>query len=152
MAHVTVEDVNAWLEPSKLSVSSIEASLEQQVANMIFGRLGPNFTVSGWTDDTTTPLLIRTIIAMHYASWIIDRAFSDSSSDVNEYAVLLRSMADTNIEGLLSGVLEYEDIPTTSGGDSSQPVFFPNDASSSLAPTVDTPHDGPAVFTMGQIF
>ena len=153
MAYVTKEEVNAWLEPTKLSVTTIEVELETQVANMIMGQLGGSFDTSVWTNNTNTPKLIRTIIAMHYAAWVTDRAFSDSSDELNAYAQLLRSMADANIAGLIAGVLTYDDIPPTGDGtDISSPAFFPNDLSSSQKPTADSPHDGPAVFQMGQVF
>ena len=153
MAYVTKEEVNAWLEPTKLSVTTIEVELETQVANMIMGQLAGSFDVAAWTNNTNTPKLIRTIIAMHYAAWMTDRAFSDSSDELNAYAQLLRSMADANIAGLIAGVLTYDDIlPSGDGSDISAPAFFPNDVSSAQAPTSMNPHDGPAVFQMGQVF
>jgi hypothetical protein len=153
MAYVTINEVNAWLEPSKLSVTTIETELETQVVNLILGQLSGSFDTSGWTSNTNTPKLIRTIISMHYAAWLTDRAFSDSSDELNSYATLLREMANANIAGLLSGTLTYEDIPPLSGeGDITSPAFFPNDQSSANPPTEDTPHDGPAAFMMGQVF
>ena len=150
MAHITLSEANAWLEPTKLTLSTIDAALEQQVVNLVYGRLANAFDTSSWVNESTTPVLVRTIIAMHYVAWTYDRTYSDDA-DANAYARLLRQYADVNIQGLIDGNLELIESPTAND-DRGKPVFFPTDASSANEPTSDRPSDGGPAFTMGTIW
>lgn len=149
--HITIDEVNAWIQDTKLVQSSVDVDLESQVVVLIFARLYNSFNVASWVDVTTTPKLIRTILSMHYTAWLYDRAYSDDADEVSNYATLLRRMADDNIAGLIAGNIVLEEEPTELIGTSS-PSFFPNDLSSANEPTVDNPSDGPPVFMMGTVF
>jgi hypothetical protein len=148
--HIQTVDVNAWLEDTKLSLDSLDASLEDQVSNLILSRLAPEFTVTTWTDIASTPKIIRTLIAMLYAAWTYDRAYGDNAEEPNTYAVLLRRTVESNIAGILSGYIVVTESPLTT--DSREPVFFPTDFSSAQAPTDDNPEWGPPAFMMGSVF
>lgn len=150
MAVLTVPEANAWLDSTKLTLSSIEVELEEQVKNQIFARLHGAFDTSGWVSNLSTPKLVRTILAMYYVSWIYDRAYSDDAES-NAYAQLLRQMADANIVGLVAGTIELTEFPDLNAGISS-PSFFPNDASSANEPTPENPSDGGPAFMMGTVF
>lgn len=157
MAYITPGDVNAWLESTKLSLSSLDSNLEPQISARIISRLAPAFDVSSWADNTNTPVLVRSIIAMHYASSIYDRAYADENAEgSSNYAFILRRLADANISGLLAGTIILSEDPDAVQQD--QPAFFPNDASSTVwvAGGVECgplqPGDGPASFSMGQVF
>ena len=148
--HITLAEANAWLEPTKLTLSAIDSELEAQVTNLIFARLLGTFDTASWLNVATTPKIVRTIIAMHYVAWTYDKTYSDDAES-NAYAALLRQYADANLVGLIAGNIELEELPDANVGVSS-PSFFPNDASSVREPTQDHPSDGPPSFTMGTVF
>ena len=152
MAHIVLGDVKAWLEKTKLDPSTIEANLETQIATLIKSRLQPVFDTSGWVNDSNTPPLVRTIIAMYYVAAIYDRTYTDENpEDTNTYANVLRRLADANIAGLLNGSLVLPEDPDAADF-SGQPSFFPTDASSANDPTPTSPSDGGPAFLMGSVF
>jgi hypothetical protein len=148
--HITLQEANAWIEPTKLTLSDIETELESQVTSQIFARLLGTFDTASWVNVGSTPKIVRTVIAMYYVSWIYDRAYSDDA-DSNAYAERLRAYADATLIGLAAGSIELEELPDANAGISS-PTFFPNDASSAQEPTSLNPSDGPPSFTMGTVF
>jgi hypothetical protein len=75
----------------------------------------------------------------------------DDYTGARSHAHLLRRNADTVINGLISGAVILTEDPTAADT-FGQPAFFPNDASSANPASVDFPSDGPAAFTMGQVF
>jgi hypothetical protein len=153
MAHISLAEANAWLEATKLTLSSVDDQIDQNAANIVIGRLRQTFTLTAptWVDETTTPALVRTLISMYYVSYIYDRTYADDASDTSNYAFILRRNADTVINGLISGAVILTEDPTAADT-FGQPAFFPNDASSANPASVDFPSDGPAAFTMGQVF
>lgn len=150
MAHFTVAELNAWSEPTKLTLSAIDSSLELQVATQVLPQLASVFNTSTWTNDATTPALVRSIMAMYYVAWIYDRTYSEDAES-NEYSQLLRTTAQANINGLINGTVILAEDPTANAY-SGTPSFYPNDASSALAPTAETPSDGPPSFMIGTVF
>lgn len=151
MSHISTADANAWLEPTKLTLDSLDESLEAQVSTDILSRLSSTFDTTYWVDETTTPQLIRTIIAMYYVAWVYDKTYSDNEEN-NSYAVLLRQYADLNIQGLLSGSLELAGDSNNQNLNVGEPAFFPNDVSSSNCSTPSNPSDGGPSFLMGSVF
>jgi hypothetical protein len=152
--HVTVDEVQAWLETTKLTLDTLQPQLEGSVSDEVLARASYAYTTTGWTDNTTTPNLIRRIIAMKYAAAAYASTYSEDS-DLSDYAVWLERKADMLLEGVVSGALELVDLGSglefESAGD---PAFYPNDTSSALDPR-DPNFDssvGPAAFSMGQIF
>lgn len=146
-----LNDVNAWLEPTKLTVSTIESALSDQITEQVFSRLRNSFSnITTWTSETTTPVLVKSIVAMLYAAAIYERAYGDDHDDTNNYAGLLRAMAEANITGLQSGILELAEDTGNQG--SSAPAYFPSDASSANPASMDAPSDGGPYFTMGMVF
>jgi hypothetical protein len=150
MAHITLDEANAWLEPTKLALTAIDENLEHQVVSLIYGRLAPVFNTSSWVNSAGTPEIIRTIIAMHYIAWTYDKFYSDDA-EANAYAQTLRAVADANLQALLNGDVELVEQPTAND-EIKKPSFFPNDISSANEPTPDRPSDGGPAFTMGSIF
>lgn len=153
MAHITVAEAQAWLETTKLTLSSIDTSREAQIASQVIARVVSAYPEAAptWTDTTTTPRLIRSIIAMMYTGWLYDTTYSENPED-NAYADRLRAAAETLIAGIVEGTIDIEEVPglPTIG----QPVFYPTDASSApdAKPTEADPSAGPALFSMGKIF
>ena len=152
MATVFVlDDVKAWLDSTKLTPSAIETSLSTQITEQVFSRLRPTFpSAITWTDESSTPKLIRSIVSMLYSAAIYERAYGDDHDDAANYAGWLRSLAEANIQGLIAGTLEI--IEDDSNLDDGSPVFFPTDLSSSQPATKDNPSDGGPYFTMGMVF
>jgi len=151
MAHITVAEANAWLESTKLNVSSIDTAVEGHASQNILSRLASVFDTSTWINETLTPKLVRTLISMYYVSYIYDRVYADDGENTSNYAFILRRNADFLIGGLLNGSVVLEEIPDVVT-DLMDPVFFPNDQSSLNEPSDDFPSDGPPAFTMGQVF
>jgi hypothetical protein len=117
---------------------------------LIFPRLlVAGYPTATWVNEASTPALIRTIIAMYYIAALYDRHYAQEEEE-SSYAITLRSLADANITGLISGSVELSEyeLPVTGG----TPSFFPNDLSSANEPTVDNPSDGGPAFMMGTIF
>jgi hypothetical protein len=151
VAHISVAEANAWLEGTKLTLSTVDSAVEQNASNIVLARLATTFDVTGWVNSTTTPPLVRTLIAMYHVSYIYDRAYADDSSDTSNYAFILRRNADAVIGGLVTGAIILPEDPDAVDV-FLQPAFFPTDASSANPPSTDFPSDGPPAFTMGQVF
>ena len=160
MAHISLAEANAWVESTKLTFTSannrFNGELAGQNAQLVLSRLRPVFgkdVVATWTNDTNTPKLVRTIIAMYYVAAEYDKHYSDDVDDsVNNYATILRRLADQNMQGLIDGSVTLEEVP---GGNAGQgvPVFFPTDASSDNRIGFHTdPSDGGPAFLMGTVF
>lgn len=149
MANFSVQDARAWAESSKLPVTTIDADLSVAVTEVVFAMLRPPFTTSAWTNEATTPKLIRTVLAMYYVAALHDKHYAQEEES-SAYAVTLRQLADRNIAGLIAGNIEMDDYdsPTIT----STPIFFPNDVSSATPADSDFPSNGGPAFTMGSIF
>jgi hypothetical protein len=153
MAHVQIEEVQGWLEPTKLTLSSLDTQRETQIAAQVLARVVSAYPtqVAGWTDHASTPTLIRSVIAMMYAGWHYDVTYSENPEE-NSFADRLRAAAEDLIAGIISGAIDLIEVPgsPTIG----EPVFYPTDASSApgVYPTADDPSAGPARFSMGKIF
>lgn len=150
MASIELADAQAWIEPTKLTLSALDEQLEAQIVTQIYSRLFGTFNTTTWNSPATTPAIVRSIIAMYYVAWTYDKYYSDDA-EANAYAERLRAYADANIAGLVAGAIELIELPDANVGVSS-PTFFPNDASSANSPTRDNPSDGPPSFTMGTVF
>jgi hypothetical protein len=147
--YITLAEANAWLESTKLTLSTLDAPLLDQVSTRVLGALAGAFDTTGWTNESNTPQLVRSIIAMHYVAWVYSRAYSDDSNEDNDYSALLRRQADISIAGLVQGSITLPEVPVDVVG---QPAFFPNDLSSSQQPTTENPSDGAPAFMMGTTF
>jgi hypothetical protein len=148
--HITLAEARAWLEPTKLTLSTLDSELEAQVATQVFAQLLGTFDTTTWVNAGSTPKAIRTMISMYYVAWTYDKHYSDDAEN-NAYADKLRRYADIMLAQLIAGTLELEELPDANIGVSS-PSFFPNDESSAREPSDLSPSDGPPSFTMGTRF
>lgn len=149
MPLITVNDVRGWVESNKLNIQSLDLNFLPQLETEVLAQLGTVFDTSIWVDPSTTPALVKVIIAKMYAGWVYDRAYSENQSERNEYAAMLKENAGTLMKGLLDGTLEIPGVTPTSSQSAS---FYPNDASSAQSPTDDDPSLGPARFSLGKVF
>lgn len=153
MALITVAQVNAWLDPTKASISSLSDDITNNVEKITLGKLATRFDTSGWTTALATPDLVQTIIAMHYASVVYSRAYSeDVLGDADAtYGRILKEDAEKLCEGILNGYVELTDLSGYTNPDA--PEFWPTNSSTTLAETDPTnANASPRAFTMGQVF
>lgn len=149
--HITLAEVQAWLERTKLTLTSLDDSMEAQVASKVLARVASAYPtqVSSWVDYLTTPTLLRSIMAMQYAGWFYDRQYSENPED-NSYADRLRAEAESLLVGIIDGTVDVPEVPGLP--EITNPEFYPTDASSAARPTWEDPSLGPAKFSMGKIF
>ena len=152
MANIDIQEAQAWSEQTKLNLgTALDGELEASITSQVIPRIAQVYDVSSWVDSSTTPKLVRTVIAMLYVSWIYSRQYSENvGPGVTTYADLLRQNAETLIMGIISGAIALVDA--TPATDVGTPVFYPTDASTALEPTTDDPSLGPEKFTMGVIW
>ena len=139
MSYLTVTAIQAWLEKTKLTISSVESDLEQHLVNIVLNKIAAKYDVSGWTDSSNTPELVLTILSMKYASQYYRRAYSEEPGD-NKYARALNMDADELLDGIVSGDMQLIDVVEEP---INGPSFYPTDVSSI---------DDPAAFSMGRIW
>ena len=150
MARITPDDAQGWGESTKLDLSTLDASLLNQIEAEILGRLSSAYDSTLWVDDLTTPSLVKVIIAKTYVAWFYDRQYSENQDEGNDYAALLRMNAEMLMTGLIDGTIDIPNVPQVGSGLGAS--FYPNDASSAQEPTFDDPSLGPSKFSMGRVF
>lgn len=149
MARIEVEDAQAWAEKTKLPMVTLEPNLVSQIEGQVLDRLSGGFDTSTWLDSTTTPPIIKSVIAMFYVSWVYDKQYSEEQQQLNDYAVLLRAQAESLMVGILDGSTAVPGLPVpTTGG----PAFYPTDASSLTQPTDLDRSLGAVKFSMNLVF
>jgi hypothetical protein len=126
-------DVQAWCEPTKLPIGELDDALDVQVETYVIAKLEPGFDASTWTSPTSTPVIIKQVIAMKYASLLYDRQYSEDSDASNAWAARLDMMAEDLIAGMLDGSVTVDGYVTTQ--DHADPVGYPNDTSSTPMPS-----------------
>lgn len=150
MAHIDIQEAQAWCEKTKLNLgTALDGELEDSVASQVIVTIAQAYDTSSWTVNTSTPKVVRSIIAMLYVAWMYDRTYSEDNN-VNSYSTRLRTSAQVLIDGIIAGNIELPDasIVSTTG----TPLYYPTDTSSANLPTVEDPSLGPAKFTMGVIW
>jgi hypothetical protein len=155
MARVTVPEVQGWLDGAKITISTLDTALVDNIETETLSRLESIYDVSGWTNDTNTPKIIKTVITKYYASWLIDRFYSENQDGGSDYAKRLCDNADMVMTGIIDGQIIVSDVPggTPVVPESSRTAsFYPTDASSSQIPTTDDPSLGGPYFSLGKAF
>jgi hypothetical protein len=147
MARIEVPDAQAWVEKTKLDFTNLDPGLLEQIESQVVGRLAGQFDTSTWTDHTTTPKMVKSVIAMFFVAWFYDRTYSEDQEQGNDYAAMLRAQAEALLVGILDGSTVLPEVP--GDNEPSGPSFYPNDESSALCPTDEDPSLGPAVFSIG---
>jgi hypothetical protein len=149
---ISLAEAQAWAEPTKLTLDSLDSVLLGQVQSLVLSRVAIAYPtdVVLWIGPGSTPSLIRTIISMLYVSWYIDRTYSQNA-DLSAYAARLAGIVESNIIGIVDGTIDIIEIVTDIGS-ATDPAFYPNDTSSALDPTFDDMSLGDAKFSMGRGF
>lgn len=150
MTRVALSEVQAWVEPSKVNLTALDSELLSSLEEEVLVQLTSQYNVSGWINPATTPKIVRVIIAKTYASFHIDRAYSENQDGGNDYAARLMANANMLLTGLVSGSIDIPDVPATNS--STAPSFFPTDASSAQLSTASNPEFGGPYFSLGRVF
>lgn len=155
MARISVREAQAWVEGTKFTFQDpfVPQNLDllAEIEEEILARIAVAYPdQSAWTDETTTPKLVRVAIAKMFVAWAYRRQYSESIGEGDAaYAALLEANAMLIVAGIIDGTI---DIPGEDPVSSIGPVFYPTDASSAMEPTRDDPSLGPAKFSMGLVF
>lgn len=155
MARVTIPELQAWVEGTKLtfgqSLPTPLANLLVQIEEEVIVRIDTSaYDTSTWVDETTTPRIVRVAIAKKFVAWVYRRQYSEDIGDSDaSYSAQLEANAETLIQGIVDGSIEIPDEPATNAG---SPIFYPTDESSASCPTWDDPSLGPAKFSMNSVF
>lgn len=149
MARIGPLDAKAWAEPTKLLITELDGDLVSQIEEEVILRIAVAYDVSGWTNESNTPKIVKVAIAKLYVAVLWERQYSENIVEgAPDYATRLRANAEMIITGLMDGTIEIPGLDTTSG----QPSFYPTDTSSAMEPTFEDPSLGPARFSMGMPF
>lgn len=149
--HITVGEANAWADKVKINFGNLDSELESAQATTVLARVSQIYDVTSWVDSTTTPSLVRKIIAMLYTGWFFQRTYSEDEN-VSTYGMLLINQAEQLILGIIGGAITLVDILPGTDLLNSTPLFYPNDASSALEPTTLDKSLGPEKFSMGKVW
>jgi hypothetical protein len=126
MTVITDADIQQWLEPTKFHIDSFDPELEGSARELAFSTLSPVYSIDTWTDESTTPKLVKDAIGMIVASWLYDRAFSEDFPDGTGWAQRLYDRAMTLLNGIVSGLIDIGESSTIVAG-VSEPLYYPMD-------------------------
>lgn len=149
--HINIEEANAWSDKVKLNFGDLDVELESSQSTQVLARVSQIYDVTSWVSPSTTPSLIRKIIGMLYTGWYFQRTYSEDEN-VSTYGLLLINQAEELILGIISGSVTLPDAPPGTDLQNSSPLFYPNDASSALEPTINDTSLGPEKFSMGKVW
>lgn len=173
MAHIQLQDAQAWLESTKMNLQTLDVNLENQISSEVLGRISdtyndPTFGVPTWTSYANTPQLVKTAIAMIYAGWAYDRQYSEQVigagvpaargggvGGAGTYGSILRDNAELLIQGIISSSILLAEIQPNQPAVA--PVFYPTDSSSTHdARRTNSDRDdtslGPSLFGVSKVF
>jgi len=153
VAYLESADVQAWLQHSKFPVTAVAEELDAWAAQQVVGKLAQRYVTSSWLDGSTTPILVKSIMAMLVASAMLRRAISENEGE-SAYPNWLEKRAYDLCDSIVAGSIDLptEDVdPDSSLGGG--PVFFPTDASTTLWETDPTAEGAaPLYSTMAEKF
>ncbi len=136
MAHVTVAEVQAWLDPDKIDLADNDTLPEEEhVSNFVLSRLAQVFDTSGWTNSSNTPMLVKTIISGITAGRRYNKVYSETEDAGNRYANKIEAIMTDMLGQVIAGTLTLIDVET--GNPPAQvtannPIFWPNDLTGAL--------------------
>lgn len=150
---VTDQEVQAWLDRSKIVVDSADyLDIELSERAIVYAKLSTaGFDTSTWTDESAAPDLVSKVIAMRVASWLYRRLYSEESTDGNPYADKLMEMSDQVLTSIATGTVDIPGQDTATVD--TDPIFYPTDASTQLEAEGESDYDYAAgKFGMGMVF
>ncbi len=152
MPLIDVDDVQPWLEITKLRLDSDDKLAEEPFhSEFVRSRLAScDIDVTTWIDTATTPLFVKQIIGMFVAAQRYNTSYSETDEGAgNPYANKLEERGMLLLEGICAGtidLLDATDDPATTGFGSV--LFYPDDDVGIL----EANKEEAVRFTMGQVF
>jgi hypothetical protein len=129
MAHVTVGDVQVYLDVNKLALPENDPLEEDQTfADIVFASVGQVYDFSSWTNETTTPALIRRVLAMLIAANRYNKIYSEEDDAGNRYADKIEARALEILASISDGTILLYDASLLPLPETHDPSFYPNDA------------------------
>jgi hypothetical protein len=128
---VAPEEVQAWLEQSKLTVTEVDQSLHEAARALVFSRVAEVYDTETWVDVSTTPDLIRKVASLYIAAWVYNRAFSSLADVGTTYGDKLIAMADTLCAAIIGGDASLLDVPAAELRDT-MPDFWPDESTGAV--------------------
>lgn len=127
-SHVTVAEVQSWLDQDKLPLAPNDPLPEEaNAAAGVLARLANVYPeASTWTDNTNTPALVRVIISALTAAYRYNKIYSEEEDAGNRYAGKLEGRALEMLSMLVNGDVLITDVPVTLIT-SFDPLFWPGD-------------------------
>lgn len=130
-AVVTLDDVNAWLAPTKYALTAIDAHVEDIYQVAVFAKLGQVYDVSGWVSPATTPALVRKVIAGLTAAHEYERRVSEDVVDGDNYADKIRRWSSELLSGIYGNEFDIGQDQDTDLATARSLSFFPTDSQDS---------------------
>jgi hypothetical protein len=149
VSYLTTKSVQAWLHSSKYEITAIDTELETAAKEIYFGEFGQRYDTSSWTNASTTPQLVLTVMSMYVASVYLRRAVSQDDGYAS-YADWLEKRVETLCTAIVNGSIELPATMDTTSSLGGGPLFFPTDDSTALSP--NDPESSPRSFTMNMEF
>lgn len=168
---IQVEDVQQWLEGSKLSIAAVEPTLANTVRQFVLGQLIDAYDVSTWIDKDSTPSLVRSIMGGLLAAWTYNKQYAEDVAGANDYGNALESLVMSLLGDIAGGSIDLLDgnLAAVTRDAHSYPKFWPTDLATTLSvgsnfiPREFGEPDGslglltgtnsaPRAFSMGQVF
>lgn len=131
MALIDVDDVQPWLEITKLRLDTDDQLLEEPFhSEFVRSRLAScDIDVTTWIDVASTPSFVKSIIGMLVAAQKYNTYYSETEEGAgNPYANKLEERGMLLLEGICAGTIDLLDIiddPATTGFGSV--AFYPDD-------------------------
>lgn len=132
-ALVTVEDVNAWLAPTKYDLEDLDDDVEDIYQKVVLGRLGQVYDVSGWVSPGTAPALVRKVIAGSVAAHEYERRVSEDVVEGDLYADKIRQWVRQLLDAIYGGEMDIGEDQDPDLSAARSFAFFPTDAQDSDA-------------------
>ena len=128
MAHVSVAEVQHWLDPDKLEIPGNDPLPEDdEIAPTVLARIATAYDVSAWDTPSTTPAVVRKIIAMLVAANRYNKVYSETEDAGNRYANKLEGIAWNRVDWIVDGKLVLFDALDVLIADFARPKFYPDD-------------------------
>jgi hypothetical protein len=127
MAVVTLDEIQQWLAPTKFGLNEIDVELEDTSRSFIFGRLEDRFDVSTWVDVSTTPDLVRKVVALYIAIMEYERAIAEDYPEGDSYSKRLWSRMETLIDGIIADEIHIGQDQDETLSALESPAFYPTD-------------------------
>lgn len=147
MPLVNIQDVQNWLSDNRLLVDVTDdlediAGLEEHIK----AQLSTLYDTTLWTDASSTPVLVRSVLGARLAALRYRKVYSDQVDEL-PYADWLEEWAKMTVDGILDGSLLLSDATDVdTAAEQSSISFYPDDTTEVAYP------EQARKFTMGQVF